>query len=94
MLPAFRIRNLNRSPAPPSRPVGSSPRKAASLDAVVRITSPEYDETVDRHPEASLKYLDDDDGEIVTVTLEIVGHWLSVLTSILGWLFSRAEGQT
>ncbi|KAL2441817.1 hypothetical protein ABEF95_016613 [Exophiala dermatitidis] len=52
VLPAFGIRSLN---GPHTSP------------AVVQITSHQYDQAVKSWPEVALIYLDDDDGEIVTV---------------------------
>ena len=63
MLGPFRIRNLRR-PLLPSHP---SSAKIRSYDAVVSLTGQEYDRNVYRHPESKLKYLDQDDGEVITV---------------------------
>ncbi|KAI1608697.1 hypothetical protein EDD36DRAFT_447593 [Exophiala viscosa] len=52
LLPAFGIRALNGPQAPP---------------AVVQVTSTQYDSTVKSQPDATLSYVDDDDGEIITV---------------------------
>jgi hypothetical protein len=38
------------------------------VGAVLSISGQEYDSTVLAHPEARLKYLDDDDGEVITVS--------------------------
>lgn len=62
MLPPFRVRGLQR-PASPGRAIQT--KKA--FDALVRISAREYDSTIRVCPEASLKYLDDDDGETITV---------------------------
>lgn len=56
MLPPFHIRNL--------RP---SSLLTASQDTLVRINAPCYDETISRHPAATLKYYDEDDGDLITV---------------------------
>ncbi|EXJ90030.1 hypothetical protein A1O3_03098 [Capronia epimyces CBS 606.96] len=52
MLPAFGIRALNGSEAPPG---------------VVQITAHQYDDTVQSVPDAMLSYMDEDDGEFITV---------------------------
>lgn len=69
MLPPFRVRGLQR-PASPGRAIQT--KKA--FDALVRISAREYDSTIRVCPEASLKYLDDDDGETITVgsSLELI----------------------
>ena len=56
MLPPFHIRNLQPSSLP-----------KASRDTLVRITAPCYDETISSHPAATLKYFDEDDGDVITV---------------------------
>lgn len=50
-LPPFAIRELNGS----------------EDDGVVQLTAPEYDSTLHSYPDAALTYLDEDDGETVTV---------------------------
>lgn len=64
MLPPFRVRCLQRPASP-----GPSIQTKNTFDALVRISAPEYDNTVRVCPEASLKYLDNDDGETITVQL-------------------------
>lgn len=56
MLPPFHIRNL--------RP---SSLLTASQDTLVRINAPCYDETISSHPAATLKYYDEEDGDLITV---------------------------
>lgn len=56
MLPPFHIRNLQPSSLP-----------KAFRDTLVQINAPCYDETISSHPAATLKYLDDDDGDLITV---------------------------
>ncbi|MCJ1381510.1 hypothetical protein MMC17_004621 [Xylographa soralifera] len=67
MLGPFRIRNLRRSTSPPNRASYAAANRRGSLDTLVSIKGPEYDYTVLMHPESKLKYLDEDDGEMVTV---------------------------
>ncbi|KIV82096.1 hypothetical protein PV11_04229 [Exophiala sideris] len=52
LLPAFGIRALNGPQAPPG---------------IVQVTSTQYDSTIQSQPDARLSYVDDDDGEIITV---------------------------
>ncbi|KAI9801236.1 MAG: hypothetical protein M1825_003510, partial [Sarcosagium campestre] len=70
MLPRFRIRNL--------QPFGGyhdgvryefedSSANHESHGTIVSISAPAYDALVNRHPPAVLTYMDEDDGEIVTV---------------------------
>lgn len=66
MLPAFRIRNLRRPPSPSGQQRGQSPPKGC-YDAIVQITAPQYDRTVSTVPEATLKYVDEDQ-EVITVS--------------------------
>jgi hypothetical protein len=67
MLGPFRIRNLRRPTTPPNRASYALASRRASTDAVVCVTDTEYDRNILMHPETTLKYLDEDDGEIVTV---------------------------
>jgi hypothetical protein len=73
MLPPFRIRHLRASDNPAGPDLGddflSSP--TYDEDAVITISEPEYDSLVSRHPEAVLTYLDEDDGEIITVCMRL-----------------------
>lgn len=52
LLPAFGIRDLNGPEAPPG---------------VIQITGRQYNSTITSQPDATLRYLDDDDGEVITV---------------------------
>lgn len=70
MLPPFRIRNLRQSQSSEERHTQhwlQTPLAEPSHHAIVQVSAPEYDEAICRHPEATLKYLDDDDGEVITV---------------------------
>ena len=70
MLGPFRIRHLSRPPSPPGQ--RSFPRTTpiiSARDVVVSLTGSEYDRTVSEHPESKLKYVDEDDGEVVTVSI-------------------------
>ena len=59
MLPPFHIRNLQPSSVPKE--------SQESQDTLVRIKAPCYDETISTHPAATLKYYDEDDGDLITV---------------------------
>ncbi|KAI9680880.1 MAG: hypothetical protein M1817_004320 [Caeruleum heppii] len=65
MLPPFKIRHLRVAQIPSAS--GTGPSINWTQDAVVEIAAPEYDALVSRHPEASLSYFDEDDGELITV---------------------------
>ncbi|KAI9876548.1 MAG: hypothetical protein M1830_006240 [Pleopsidium flavum] len=70
MLPPFRIRNLRQSNSSADRNGhggGLTAVAAPNHHAIVQVSAPEYDATVSRHPEATLKYMDEDDGEVITV---------------------------
>lgn len=74
MLPPFRVRTLRPSASP-----GLGRSKKKEFNALVRITAPEYDKTLRVCPEATLKYLDEEDGEIVTVWSSASKPYCSVL---------------
>ena len=80
MLGPFRIRNLRRPTTPPNRASYASAARRASSEAVVSITGTEYDHNVLMHPESTLKYLDEDDGEVVTVSTSTSSLQFLVLT--------------
>lgn len=81
MLPTFRLRDVRRSSSSPP-PASHSNLRISSREPLVKLTAPEYDNTITGHPEATLKYVDEDDGEIVTV---------SVVSCMLGGLNSFLE---
>ncbi|KAL8831358.1 MAG: hypothetical protein Q9191_000914 [Dirinaria sp. TL-2023a] len=66
MLPPFRIRKLGPS-APTASRASHGSRLVPDEDPLLRITAPQYDSTISDYPDAKLRYVDDDDGEIVTV---------------------------
>ncbi|KAI9811829.1 MAG: hypothetical protein M1832_000682 [Thelocarpon impressellum] len=70
MLPPFRIRYLRSSNNPSGPDLGddfvSSPA-GLSDDGVIRLEAPEYDSILADHPEAALSYMDEDDGEVITI---------------------------
>lgn len=56
---------------------------------VVRLSATEYDDLASNHPTARLTYIDDDDGELITVCHTKKPSIPSVLTSLLGRLLRR-----
>lgn len=68
MLPPFKIRDLRPSSRSSPQPICDATVGANSHDAIVRISAPEYDFTVSRHPEAILKYFDEDDCDTITAS--------------------------
>ena len=62
MLKPFKIRNLDEIRVSD---------EAGKRDGVVQLSAPEYDNTVSNHPEAALMYLDEDDGETITVRYSV-----------------------
>ena len=59
LLKPFRITTL-----PPPNPAGDS---LGSLGSLVQLSTTQYDSTITSNPAATLTYLDDDDGEVMTV---------------------------
>ena len=70
MLPSFRVRNLRRPASPSDR--YSFAHKLGAHDVIVSLTGKEYQINSLAHPESRLKYVDEDDGELVTVRLQYV----------------------
>jgi hypothetical protein len=68
MLGPFRIRNLRR-PSPAFCGPLNSPSSLAAKDAVVSVSGDEYDRNIEAHPESKLKYVDQDDKEVITVSI-------------------------
>ena len=61
---------------------------------IVQLGAAEYD-SLAKEPEARLTYVDDDDGEIITVSLETCSALTSLLTPVFtGWHLTRAPGTT
>lgn len=85
MLPPFRVRNLRRSISSPSGPSPSNLSIILDDHPLVRITAPQYDSTISEYPDAKLRYLDDDDGEIVTVSAAFRCLRASLAHPTLGW---------
>ena len=70
MLPPFRVRR--NTPYPAQLHIAPTPSPPRAYDSLaVQLSHVQYDRTVKEHPEASLKYVDDDDGEIITVSFEL-----------------------
>jgi hypothetical protein len=90
MLKPFRVKGLNGSPTTDDindRTANNVPVAPLSLVAndgtvksrtprsgVVHLSAPQYDEIVTTHPKAALTYMDEDDGEVVAVSLPTVIH--------------------
>lgn len=94
MLGPFRIRNLRRPASPPNRQApGSVPAKGV-LEAVVCLTGREYQSNALNHPESRLRYLDEDDGETVTVSGPECFDKASFADDCIGWNFYRTQLST
>lgn len=82
MLPPFHIRNL-----------WSLPKD--SQETLVRINAPYYDDTISHNPAATLRYLDEDDGDLITVAIlqpeSLYLFWLTPTHT--AWLLQRADGE-
>lgn len=77
MLPPFRVKKLiptdaNDSPFRPT--IDASRRRSSSglADGVVRISKEAYDELLQREPQAALKYLDEEDGDVILVSITAI----------------------
>ena len=68
MLGPFRIRNARRPVSPPLHPRASYAR-SSTKDLIVSLTGNDYDRTIEDNPDSKLKYVDEDDGETVTVSV-------------------------
>ena len=75
MLKPFKIRNLQEEAVEASKQ-----NSTGSSTAVVQISAPEYDAAISRVPDATLTYLDDDDGETITVGPPVYDSTVQVLT--------------
>ena len=91
MLPPFRIRNLRES----SRLADTNDHGGHSTElgaqdqhGIVQVSAPEYDATISTHPEATLKYMDEDDGEVITVRIYLPRS-RPLLTRPQGWFIAR-----
>ncbi|GKZ56379.1 hypothetical protein AnigIFM49718_001625 [Aspergillus niger] len=75
MLKPFQIRDLHGSPShtPAEGPLASTqpltrePSSPRARRGIVQLSAPQYDDLASNHPRARLTYVDDDDGEIITV---------------------------
>ena len=87
MLKPFRVKGLNGSPTTDDindRPAPVAPLSLVVNDGtvksrtprsgVVHLSAPQYDEIVTTHPKAALTYMDEDDGEVIAVSLPSVIH--------------------
>jgi hypothetical protein len=97
MLNPFQIRdlhvpveeNLYDAESVTSGPDNGAPNRGASRHGTVQLSAPEYDQIVSYHPRARLTYMDDDDGEIVTVSLSVLFCLTSGLVLICA--YSRSD---
>jgi hypothetical protein len=85
MLRPFRIRDLHQEPVrqnlydaetesalsivQPPLSESSLSTPVTSRHGTVHLSAPEYDDIVTSHPRAALTYMDEDDGEVITVSL-------------------------
>ena len=69
MLPSFRIRNLI---LPRNDRERLLPSHVGAHDVIVSLTGREYNENSTAFPESRLKYVDEEDGETVTVSIQQV----------------------
>lgn len=63
--------------------------------SLVRIDAPCYDESINSHPAATLKYYDEDDGDLITVGI-LLPESLSRFCADAGytaWVIQRIDGE-
>lgn len=80
MLKPFQIRDLHRSPSPSgvnieesireNRQDASSPTQPRR--GIVAVSAAQYNDIAASHPQARLTYIDDDDGELITVSSTVI----------------------
>jgi len=99
MLKPFQIRDLH-GPRPQEDSTESTqntsqtvidhqtqPSQSGKRHGTVQLSSSAYDEIVSTHPRARLTYPDDDDGEVITVSLLKILCSPSPSLTLLGWIF-------
>ena len=101
MLRPFRIRDLHQEPTrqnlydaeTESSPSLVQPNLSdlstpnTSRHGTVHLSAPEYDDIVTSHPRAVLTYMDEDDGEVITVSLkEYPAKWSFIHFVDCEWL--------
>jgi hypothetical protein len=78
MLKPFQIRDLHSYPVEDNLYDSSTESVISGSNAddkrykrhgIIHLSAPEYDEIALNHPNAMLTYLDDDDGDIITVSI-------------------------
>lgn len=78
MLKPFQIRDLHSYPVEENLYDSSTESVISGSNAddkrhnrhgIIHLSAPEYDEIALNHPSAMLTYLDDDDGDIITVSI-------------------------
>ena len=104
MLNPFQVRGLHGSPSlrETGEPAASSEHIGSGDDhpivedrlapqnrvGLVQLSTSEYDDIATNHPRARLTYLDEDDGDLITVSALAVECLLPRLTVDPGWIFS------
>lgn len=100
MLKPFQIRNLHLYPAEENLYDSSTESVVSSSHVdethcrrsdLIHLTAPEYDDILRDHPNAGLTYIDDDDGDIVTVSTYVLTAIHRVYLHSLGWVLVRAQ---
>ena len=99
MLKPFQIRDLH-GPQPQEDSTESTnnsaqtvidhqarPSQSGKRHGTVQLSSSDYDEIASTHPRARLTYPDDDDGEVITVSLLKSPCLSGSLLTLLGWIF-------
>lgn len=72
MLKPFQIRDLHRSPSPSQEDIEQSDSDTHQRrPGIVAVSAAQYNDIATFHPQARLTYIDDDDGELITVSASI-----------------------
>jgi hypothetical protein len=98
MLELFQIRDLHGSPSPTATDDtdSSTPLPNTTSDpqnrGIIQISSSDYDQIATTHPRARLTYVDDDDGETITVSLSLnLSFWSCVRLTLDNRLGRRSS---
>lgn len=99
MLKPFQIRDLH-GPRPQGDSTESTkdsaqtvidhqtrPSQSKNRHGTMQLSSSDYDVIASTHPRARLTYPDDDDGEVITVSLLESLCPLNLLLTLVGWIF-------
>lgn len=88
MLKPFQIRDLHGSPTQEDAynslnclPQGHYGQSTSGRSGIVQLSASDYDEIALSHPRARLTYVDDDDGEIITVSVYVLVRFTRLVSN-------------